>query len=1181
MAASQSVKSICCYCGTGCGVVVRRDARGALTLHGDESHPTNRGMLCSKGKALLHAALARGERLTQPQVRLDRARPFERSGWDAAMAHVAAQIQRIRAEHGPDAVAFYASGQMLTEEYYVLNKLVKGFLGTNNLDTNSRLCMSSAVAGYKRTLGADSPPIAYEDLEQADTFLVAGANPAWAHPILWRRVEARRAADPEARIIVVDPRRTATCANADLHLQIMPGTDVALHLALARRLRDIEGIDRDFIDAHTEGWDDFERSFERFTLERAAEICRVPAADIARAAEWLAGDRRFLSLWTMGLNQSAVGVDKNVTLIALSLITGKIGRPGCGPFSLTGQPNAMGGREVGGMATLASAHRELSDPAHRAEIAAHWRVPSVPEKPGLTAVELFRAAREGRVKAIWIVATNPVESLPEARAVEEALAAAELVVVQDIYPTATAAHAHVLLPAATWLEKTGTMTSSERRVSLLDPLLEPPGQALPDSRIFMRFAQAMGWGASFGWRGEAEIFAEHAALTRGRDCDLGGLTHERLRRDGGLQWPVPSPEHPGTPRLFGDHRFATPSGRARLWGAEVDDRSDPLTPDSPLVLTTGRLRDQWHTMTRTGKVAKLREHAPAPSCEIHPRDADARGIRGGDIVLVGNQRGEVQVRAEISDAIKEGVVFLPMHWGKASAGERGRTNALTSPRLDPVSKEPDLKFAAVQVRRYAPPRRRIVIVGGGAATRAFIEAHRGNGSEDELAVFGEEPEPIYNRVLLPHLIARDTDFTRMITATPSALAAQRVEFHPGTRIARLDRAGKAVIDASGERHGYDLLVLATGSRPAKHYQGPMPRGGVHGLRRRADAEAIRAEAGPGRRAIIVGAGLLGLELADALARIGTDVAVLQRSDRLMGKQLDAKASAYLAEAMAAAGVRIRFNADVEELIGEERIVGTRLKDGTTLPCDLLVFATGTVANAELARSAVLQCSNGVVVDEHLRTSDPSIHAIGEVAEFRGLGVATTAAAEVQARHLAEFLRGNLHAPYRGPVNANILKVHGVRLASVGLAEAGPGMQELTLDDPALGVYQKCVIKDDRLVGVIMLGDTDRFEEHRELVASGVELDERRRALLRSGESRPVDGRLVCSCNQVGEGTITRAIGELADAGRCELREVCAATRAGTSCGSCRPEVAQLIARGLPKPEPVRDFSPATACTTAP
>ncbi len=1169
---TEAVKSICCYCGTGCGVEVKRDARGALSLSGDESHPTNRGMLCAKGKALLHAALARDQRLLQPQVRLDRARPFGRASWEASLAHIASTFKRIIAEHGPDAVGFYCSGQMLTEEYYVINKLVKGFIGTNNLDTNSRLCMSSAVAGYKQTLGSDSPPIAYDDIEHCDTFLVAGANPAWAHPIIWRRVEARRASDPSVRIVVIDPRRTATCAVADLHLQIMPGTDVAMHLGLTRRLRDIGAVDEAFVRDHADGWSELERACEPFTLERTAELCGVDAADIAQAADWLGGDRRFLSLWTMGLNQSAVGVDKNVTLINLSLVTGKIGRPGCGPFSLTGQPNAMGGREVGGMANLASGHRDLADPVHRAEIAAHWGVPSVPDKPGLTAVEMFRALADGRLKAVWIVATNPVESLPDARAVEAGLARAELVVVQDIHATATAAHAHVLLPAATWLEKTGTMTNSERRVSLLGRLLDPPGECLPDSRIFTRFAEAMGWGASFAYRDEAEIFAEHAALTRGRDCDIGGLSHRRLIEAGGLQWPVPTDEHPGTPRLFADGRFRTPDGRARLRSpAFVDPAggasgSDRLSAELPLVLTTGRLRDQWHTQTKTGKVAKLREHAPHPRCEIHPADAEARGIRDGDVVVVANGRGEVQVLAEVTDAIRRGVVFLAMHWGKANAGERGRTNTLTSPALDPVSREPDLKYAAVQVRRHQPARRRIVIVGGGAAARAFVERHRANGSTDAITILGEERDPIYNRVLLPHLIGGDTDFAGMVTMTSPQLAERGVDFRAGTTVTRIDRASKQVVDAQGGRYPYDVLVLATGSRAAKHYQGPVPRSGVHSLRKRGDAEAIRARAGPGRHAIIVGAGLLGLELADALARIGTRVTVLQRSDRLMGKQLDAKASGYLNQAMKERGVDIRFKADVEELLGSVRVEGVRLKGGAELACDLVIFATGTVPNAELARVAVLQCSDGVIVDEHMRTSDPAIHAIGEVAEFRGNTAGTTAAAEEQARQLAESLRGNLHARYRGPVNSSVLKVEGLSLAAIGLSEAGPGMSEVVLDDPALGIYHKCVIKDDRLVGVIMYGDTDRFADYRELVAKGIELDDLRPTLLRpSAGARAVEGRLVCSCNQVGETTIIRAIGEAAAKGACDLSAVCASTRAGTSCGSCRPEISQLIQRmGSPR-----------------
>ncbi len=1162
-AAPASVRTICCYCGVGCGIEVSTDVRGALSLRGDEEHPTNRGMLCTKGKSLLHAVAAREQRLVHPQLRLDRAQALRRTTWDQALQHVATTLRRIRQEHGPDAIAFYCSGQLLTEEYYVVNKLVKGFLGTNNLDTNSRLCMSSAVAGYKQTLGADSPPISYDDIESCDTFLVAGANPAWAHPILWRRVEARRAAASAVRIIVIDPRVTASCASADLHLQLLPGTDVALHLGLARRIWEIGGVDQAFVDAHTEGWDALQEAFAPWTVERTAAACQLDGDAIRRAADWLAGERRFLSLWTMGLNQSAVGVDKNVTLINLSLITGKIGRPGCGPFSLTGQPNAMGGREVGGMATLASAHRDLADPRHRAEIARHWGVAGVPAQPGLTAVELFQALKAGRVKAVWIIATNPVESLPDATEVEAALGAAELVVVQDIHATATAAFAHVLLPAATWLEKTGTMTNSERRISLLTPTVAAPGECLPDSRILCRFAALMGWEHAFSYADEAAIFAEHAALTAGRDCDISGLSHGRLRQRS-FQWPVPAADHPGTPRLFADRRFQTPSGRAQLRAPAVENRSEVPDARFPLILTTGRLRDQWHTMTRTGLVGKLRQHAPSPFCEIHPEDARSRGIQARDIVIVRSPRGEVQVRAEITASVKAGVVFLPMHWGRALGGERGRTNTLTSARLDPQSKEPDLKFAIVEVARHVPPARRIVIIGGGAAARAFVECHLRHRLGDAISIFGDEPHAIYDRVLLPHLISGHNTFASMVTCTVEDFASRGVFFHPGMRITAIDRQARVISDEQGGRHGYDELILAMGSRSARLYQGPLPQSGVFGLRRRSDAEQIKDLAGPGRRAVVIGGGVLGLELADALHQLGTKVTLLQRSDRLMSRQIDAKAAEHLSAALISCGIAIRFRTDVEGILGTTRISGVRLKGGETIPCDLLIFATGTAPNAELARAAVLDCSNGVVVDRHLRTSDPHIFAIGEVAELEGRSAGTTATAEVQAYHLSEFLRGNLHEPCPAPVNCTILKVQGVALTSVGIVDAGAGMQTVVLEDAANGIYQKCVIKDDRLVGVVMFGDVGLFAEYRDLLLSGIELEERRKGLLRSlGEARRIEGRLICSCNQIGEETIARAITEGRAKGACNLKAICAATRAGTSCGSCRPEVKNLIDSPLP------------------
>ena len=1042
-------KSVCCYCGVGCGIEILKHRNGKLELRGDESHPANRGQLCTKGRTLLHTVRARDTRLYFPTMRPTREDPRARTTWDAAITRIADEFQRIQSQHGPDSVGFYISGQCLTEEYYLANKLTKGFLQTNNIDTNSRLCMSSAVCGYKATLGADAPPICYEDIDFADTFLIAGANPAWCHPILFRRIEARKDAHPDCKIIVIDPRRTPSCEIADLHLQLKPGTDVPLFLGLARQLWRTGHFDHDFIAAHTTGYEAALETIATWTLERTSAACGVAIRDLQLAASYLAGNRRFLSLWTMGLNQSAMGTDKNIALIQLSLFTGKIGKPGCGPFSLTGQPNAMGGREVGGMANLLPAHRNLADPAHRAEVANFWNVPSISVKPGLTAVEMFDALHAGKMKAIWIIATNPVASMPNAWRVEEALARAELVVAQDIFPTETTDLADVVLPAAGWLEKTGTMTNSDRRISLLEKALDPPGEARPDTDILLHFARAMGFANSFRYPTPAAIFAEHAALTAHTDCDITALSHATLKH-GPIQWPASEEmrnaqcevrnETPtdhfalrtshfaflGTPRLYTSHHFPTPTGRAALHPLSFRQASEPLSPDFPLILTTGRVRDQWHTMTRTGLVGSLRQHTPSPYCEIHPLDADQRRIRDGAMITVTSRRGEVQVRAVITDDIRPGVIFLPMHWGKKLGGfaGRGRANNATSPRLDPVSKEPDLKFAAVEVAPVHSAARNILIIGGGAATLAFIEAHRAHNTADTITVLSAEPEPIYDRVQLPHYIDGSQPFTSLIRADTDFFTQHRVTYHRATTVLHIDRDAKQVTAEntsapspssalSPQHFPYDLLILATGSRPAIYYDGPLPEEGTFTLRTRADADRILTATRDARHVVIVGGGLLGIELAGALMHLspspGTTVpgcatalpapprkvTILQRSDRLMGKQLDARAAHYLAEELADRGIAIRFHTSLTSIEEHGSALLLQLSsyksghwtlDTEHFACDALIFATGTVPNKELAAAAGpsgLDCNRGILVDGALRTSDESIFAIGECAEVGG------------------------------------------------------------------------------------------------------------------------------------------------------------------------------------------------------
>jgi ferredoxin-nitrate reductase len=563
----------------GCGVLVKKDRQNRITVEGDKDHPVNRGMLCSKGMNLHYTLMDKSDRLLHPEMRYSRNQPLQRVSWDDALDRAAAVFKSIIAKHGPDSVGFYVSGQCLTEEYYLINKLIKGFIGSNNIDTNSRLCMSSAVVGYKLALGEDSVPLSYEDIELSDCILVTGANPAWCHPILWRRVEAHKAANPDMKIIVVDPRKTNTCSIADIHLQINPGTDIVLYNAIGRALIEMEYVDNEFIENHADGFEKYKEQVMKRSLREAASICGIKVEDIRWTAQYIGDAKGFISMWAMGLNQSVIGTDKNTSLINLSLITGKIGKPGNGPFSLTGQPNAMGGREVGGLANLLPAHRNLLNPEHRAEVEKLWGIApgKIAPKPGLTATEMFEALADGRMKAIWVVCTNPLVSLPDARAVEEALKKARFVIVQDISRKSdTLKYADLVLPAAMWGEKQGTMTNSERRITYLNKVTDAPGEALSDSEIIIRFAKKMGFEKDFNFTDESKVFDEHCKLTAGTNIDISELNYDLLKQ-GSKQWPYPASAenlNGGTKRLFTDFQFYTPNKRAQIIASEDENKSE-------------------------------------------------------------------------------------------------------------------------------------------------------------------------------------------------------------------------------------------------------------------------------------------------------------------------------------------------------------------------------------------------------------------------------------------------------------------------------------------------------------------------------------------------------------------------------------------------------------------------------
>ena len=755
----QETKSICCYCGVGCGVIISTEAGKITGVRGDPDHPANFGRLCTKGSTL-HLTTREDLRALYPEVRHKRNELRVRASWDEALDRVADKFAATIREYGPDAVAFYISGQLLTEDYYVFNKLAKGLVGTNNVDTNSRLCMSSAVTGYKATLGADAPPGCYEDIDHAQCIFIAGSNTAYAHPIVFRRIEEARKNNPELKLVVVDPRRTDTASVADLHLAILPGTDVVLFNAMLHVMLWEGWCDLEYIAEHTEGFNALKVTVREFTPQHAATVCGVEADDIVQAAKWFATSKATLSLYCQGLNQSIQGTHKNAALINLHLATAQIGRPGAAPLSLTGQPNAMGGREVGGMANLLSAHRDMSNPEHRAEVAKIWGVAEVPAQPGKTAVEMFEAVRNGQIKAIWIVCTNPAQSMPDLNLINEALGTAEFVVVQEAYrDTETVAYADVLLPASTWGEKEGTVTNSERCISRVRAAVAPAGEARHDWQIAVDFAQRlstrMGKPELLAYPDTESIFNEHRATTIGRDLDIGGLSYALLENDGPQQWPIPQGEFQGKKRLYVDGIFPTANGRAKFVNTKFVALAEDTNIQFPLHLNSGRLRDQWHGMSRTGKLGRLFSHVEEPLISMNAADMGRRGLSDGDIVQVTSRRGNLSLCVEASEEMRAGQTFIPMHWGSNFMNGLG-VNALTTNESDPYSKQPELKHAAVQVAKLELPWQMVAMRKSGALERmALLRPLLKNFDYAALGLFGRDDELVVLRVAHSAAVANE------------------------------------------------------------------------------------------------------------------------------------------------------------------------------------------------------------------------------------------------------------------------------------------------------------------------------------------------------------------------------------------------------------------------------------------
>lgn len=710
------IKTTCPYCGVGCGIeaTIEDADRHIVGIKGDPEHPANFGKLCSKG-ATLSETVSLENRLLHPEI------DGERCNWDDALDHVASSFKAIIEQHGPDAVAFYVSGQLLTEDYYVANKLMKGFIGSANIDTNSRLCMSSAVAGYKRAFGADVVPCNYEDLELAELIVLVGSNAAWCHPVAFQRIRKAKENNPALKVVVIDPRTTASCDIADLHLPIKPGMDGLLFTGLLAYLHQTGKLDQGYIESHTEGFDDALRVAGETAgdIDRVAKQCDLREDAVKQLYDWFGCTEKTVTVYSQGINQSSSGTDKCNAIINCHLAGGKIGKPGAGPFSFTGQPNAMGGREVGGLANMLAAHMDLENPEHVDRVGRFWRAPRVADRQGLKAVEMFDAIATGKIKAVWIMATNPVVSMPDADRVRDALRRCPLVVVSDcIKNTDTVDLAHVRLPATGWSEKNGTVTNLERRISRQRSLFAASGEAKPDWWIVSQVAKRMGFGDAFGYRSSAEIFREHAALS---EFENGGkfpvrafnlsafanLDQSQFDSLQPVQWPVTT-EHRGTARLCADGSFYTLNRKARFIPTAPRSPFNSADAEYPFTLNTGRLRDQWHTMTRTGLVAKLNAHRPEPFVEIHPDDASPLHLAQGYLARIESRWGSMLARVDVTTSQQRDSLFVPMHW-TAQYSSHGRMGTVVNPVVDPISGQPESKQTPVKISLW-PCQWRVLIL---------------------------------------------------------------------------------------------------------------------------------------------------------------------------------------------------------------------------------------------------------------------------------------------------------------------------------------------------------------------------------------------------------------------------------------------------------------------------------------
>ena len=1106
MAVSKSYKTTYVDSSEGYGIVVDKLHNGKLKIKGNPEHPTNKGIVLTKNGSSQYVKQDTSDRITAPEIRWSKDHPMEKVSWGTALERAANVFKSIVRKHGPNSVGFYISGNCLTEEAYLANKIVKGFIGTNNIASEASISMGGSIIANKKTFGDDTIPVSYDDIELADTFLIAATNTAKSHPLLFKRLKRHKENKAAIKIIVVSPRITETSSLADIHLQIIPGTELTLYNAIAKRLIDKNKIDTTFVREHTNNYEALKELLSQTSIAQAAKRCGITVAEIKLAAKYIGNAKGFLNIWNTSLNQITYSEEINTALLNLSLLTGHIGKPGSGPLALVKHANAMGIREVGATSNLLIAHKNLADPKQRKEVATFWGSENISGSPGLSALDMFDALERGTLKAIWILGSNPITSFPNSKKIESALAKANFVVVQELSHTAkTTKYADILLPAAGWLEKEGTLTNSERRINFLPKIIDAPGDILADTEVLWRFAQKMNF-PGFNYQNVSEVFDEYCSLTKGTKIDISGLSHQRLKEIQSIQWPVPHKKHEGTVRRYTDRIFDTPNGKAAFNMTPDYESSKTTNTNFPLILTTEYIKEQRHKLTSTSQKQLESIRKEESYIQINGVDAHKRNLKDEDIAVIKTKFGSARVPVKVNYDIRRGVVFMPVHLGSILNNDTENSENANTTKQN-IHKEPDFRHTPIEVTKYRKPQQKIILIGAGAAAYRFVKTYRQKNESDTIEIFSTEEHPFYNRILLPEYVSEELTWEQLQKVKEGELKKLNVLLHANNPIKEIDKKAKTITDSKDTKYNYDILLMATGSRAVLPQDTQIELPGRFTMRTKNDADGLKnyleATKLPyeEQHVVIVGGGLLGLELAAALNKRKINITIIQRAGRLMERQLDRITSRLLAQDVQERGIQIYFDNEVSTVFENEEVnsLSVNLKTGKTLSANAIVYAIGTRPNIELAKSARLATQRGIVVNEYLQTSDPAIFAMGEIAEFNNQLFGITAAAEQQADVAAKYILGNRNNHYKGSVYINILKFEDLDLCSLGtidFPENDPNYEEVILMDVSKRFYKRCIVKDDCLIGAILMGDKKEFERFKQLIEDKTELAEQRETLLR-------------------------------------------------------------------------------------